>query len=297
MRPRYPIFIPSKGRAERVLTAKMFSKFGTPFQIVVEPNEAPAYEAKWGRERVLVLPENNRGLVYSRNWIKQYSIERGDARHWQFDDDIRKMMRLNRGHRVTCAADVAVAVAEDFSDRYENVALTSFNSFFFVSTSGPWGNRRPPFLLNSRCYTVFLVNNALPNRWRNRYNEDTDMSLQVLADGWCTILLNAFLIDTPTTMSAPGGQMVSATGSYQGDGRLRMARDLERCWPGVVTTKRKFRRPQHEIKGAWQLFDTPLRRRAGVEIPDAPNEYGLSLEVLREPKSESIRRLVKEVEE
>ena len=289
--PRYPVFIPSKGRADRLMTARMFAGAGVPFKVVVEPNEVSAYEKEWG-DHLLVLPENNRGLVYSRNWIKRYSTDQGHDRHWQFDDDIRKMMRLHRGLKVPCDSRTALIVAEDFCDRYENVAIASFNTDAFVPLTGMRARSWDPFFLNSRCYTVFLVSNKIPNYWRGRYNEDTDMSLQVLADGMCTILFNAFLICTPMTMTAPGGQMVSAAGSYQGDGRLKMARDLERCWPGVVTTKRKFRRAQHDVKDAWRKFDTPLKRRADVTFADAPDNYGLEMRVLKDPKSPNVQAAV-----
>ena len=283
--PRYPIYVPSKGRADHPLTARTFSKDGVPFRFVVEPNEVPAYVRDWGEERVLVLPENNRGLVYSRNWIKEHSIAEGHARHWQFDDDIRVIRRFYRGRRHTCHAGVALAAVEDFVDRYENVALASLNSTMFViATRGISTRRWPPFYLNSRCYTDFLALNSTPFRWRNRYNEDTDMTLQVLAAGWCTVLVNVFTIDTPTTLTATGGQMVSATGSYQGDGRLRMARELERVWPGVVTTQRRFHRAQHVVANQWRSFDTPLVRKPGVQ--DAPpNNYGLELVRLRKPRA------------
>lgn len=292
MLPRYPVYIPSKGRADRLLTAKMFTKDGVPFQIVVEPNEVPAYAKQWGEDKLLVLPENNRGLVYSRNWIKRHSTAQGHARHWQFDDDIKRMVRLHCGARLRCPAGTALAVAEDFTDRYENVAITSFNSWFFLPVTGVMAKDWKPFLLNSRCYTVFLVSNAIPNYWRGRYNEDTDMSLQVLAAGMCTVLLNAFLIDTPTTMTAPGGQMVSATGSYQGDGRLKMARDLERRWPGTVSVKRKFKRAQHEVKGLWQKFDNALRLKPGAQIAKEPNDYGLALEAVKDVRSQAMKALL-----
>lgn len=163
---------------------------------------------------------------------------------------------------------------EDFCARYENVGLSSFNSEFFVPCAeGATRDKWPPFYLNQRCYTVFLVNHATGCEFRGRYNEDTDMTLQTLTAGWCTILLNAFCISTPATMTATGGQ----TSIYQADGRLKMSRDLERRWPGVVTTSRRFNRPQHKIKGQWKMFDTPLIPRKDVVISDEPNEYGLKL--------------------
>lgn len=286
--PRYPVFIPSKGRAEGVLTAKCFSTDGVPFKLVVEPQEAESYAKVWGEDKLLILPENNQGLVYSRNWIKSYSIERGDARHWQFDDDIRSCGRLYRGFRMYCSARLALAIVEDFVERYENVGLASLNDQkFLVATKGTQLDSYPPFYLNHRCYTCFLVLNALPYKYRYRYNEDTDMTLQVLAGGWCTMLFNTFNMVSPATLTRSGGQMASTAASYLGDGRLKMARQLERVWPGVVKTTRRFGRPQHVVN--WRKFTTPLK----PVVPAPPiRDYGLSLKVTDEIKSEDLRRVV-----
>lgn len=277
VKPRYPVFIPTRGRVSNQLSARMFDRDDVFFRLVVEKQEAETHVANWGSDRVLVLPESNRGLVFSRNWIKDFATSEGHARHWQFDDDVRGMRRLHLGLRLPCSSAVALALTEDFVDRYENVALASFNSqFFIVATAGCADLKWPPFYLNHRCYTDFLISNSLPNRWRGRYNEDTDMTLQVLSDGHCTILVNAFLIDTPATLTAKGGQMSSPAGSYQGDGRLRMARELERRWPYVVSTKRRFQRPQHFVRDNWNRFDTPLRLR-----PDAKPVSSCELELLK----------------
>lgn len=290
--PRYPVYIPSKGRAQNVHTAKMFSQDDVPFKIVVEPKEVPAYVEEWGEENILALPEDGKGLVYSRNWIKDHSIANGDERSWQFDDDVVSLVRLHKGERMYCASNIPLVAAEDFVDRYENVALASFNSeFFCVVNNGVTQVQYPPFYLNSRCYTNFLVLNSLPNRWRFRYNEDTDMTLQVLSDGWCTILFNAFLMRTPATLTATGGQMVDM---YGGDGRLKMSRELERVWPGVVETRRRFGRPQHYVKNHWAGFDTPLKKKAGVKIPKQPNNYGLKLKEVSPPQSEKMKRMLKD---
>lgn len=286
--PRYPIYIPTKGRADNPLTINAFLKDKVEIRIVVEPQEVKNYE-RFGRERLCVLPENNRGLVFARNWIKQHATDEGHERHWQFDDDVRYFKRIYKGYRLPIAANIALAVCEDFVDRYENVALASLNSEFFIPCNGITPQMWPPFYLNSRCYTNFLVLNSLPNKWRYRYNEDTDMSLQVLADGWCTILFNAYLIGTPETMTYKGGQ----TDIYVDDGRLQMARQLERVWPGVVTTKRRYGRPQHIIASAWKKFDTKLKLKPGVDPSKIdPNKYGMKLKAVREVQSTRLRKLL-----
>lgn len=55
---------------------------------------------------------------------------------------------------------------------------------------------------------------------------------------------------------------------YQGDGRLRMARSLEEQWPGIVTTVRRFNRPQHKVAGDWRFFDHPLIPDPSVSIEE-----------------------------
>lgn len=293
LRPRYPIFIPSLGRAQKCVSADMFIKDEIPFKLVVQPDQVKAYAERYGIENILVLPEDGKGLVYARNWIKDYSVAQGDERHWQFDDDIKYFDRLYRGHRIPCASNIAVSIIEDFVDRYENVAIASPNSSFFIVSNETTNSQWPPFYLNSRCYTCFLMMNSLPNRWRFRYNEDTDMSLQVLADGWCTMLINHFLIHTPETMTDEGGQ----TDIYVADGRLKMARELERVWPGVVKTSRRWGRPQHVVASAWRKFDNKLIKKKGVSVAPGVDNYGMELKTKQPIESKQIQKLMDESRE
>ena len=281
--PRYPIYIPSKGRFENCLTAKFLLNDLVPFRLVVEPQEREQYATKFGEENVLVLPFRDRGSVIPvRNWIKERATADGHERHWQLDDNIRDIWRHYRGERLHCRSGVALAAAEDFVDRYENIAVAGLDYVMF----GMYPNR--PFTLNTRVYSCSLVLNSLPNQWRGQYNEDADLCLQVLADGWCTVLIHAFMIQKIGTMNMKGGNTDEI---YQDDGRLRMARSLERMWPGVVTTSRRFKRPQHVVRDAWKKFDTPLRRKPSVEINKLePNEYGMKLRQVRPIKSESLKK-------
>ena len=75
-----------------------------------------------------------------------------------------------------------------------------------------------------------------------------------------------------------------------------MARSLERMWPGVVRTERRFHRPQHVILDQWRRFDTPLKLKPGVKLDELkPNEDGLVLEqVGPELKSKEFRDFINE---
>lgn len=295
--PRYPIYIPSKGRYGRSETARMFDKYETPYRVVVEPQEVDNYAKALGKDKLVVLPENDQGLVYARNFCKQHSIDEGHERHWQFDDDIRMMGRMYKRERIQCNSSIAISAAEDFIERYENVGLCAFNHIGFL---GPQ-QACPPFYLNTRCYTCFCMWNKLPNTWRYRYNEDTDMSLQVIAAGYCTIMFNAFFMQTCDTnyggkeSKVEGGQQAV----YADDGRLKMSRDLERQWPGVVTTERKFGRPQHKIKSNWTKFDTQLIRKKTIDFDAMKkiDELGMKMMTVQEIKHDDVKRILKEYEQ
>jgi len=255
--------------------------------MVVEPQESDIYAVKFGPERVLVLPQNDQGLIFVRNWIKDHATVAGHVRHWQLDDNIGWIGRRWKARRVPCDAGVALAAVENFVDRYENVAVAGLNYEMFLPTS----RDAPPFQVNCHVYSCSLILNSLPNRWRTLYNDDTDFCLQVLSDGWCTVLFNVFYCWKKWTMQIKGG---NTDALYQGDGRLKMARSLERLWPGVVTTKRRFQRPQHVIKNAWKRFDTPLRLKPGIDLAalQPVDEYGMTLKQLKPIKSPELRALV-----
>jgi hypothetical protein len=286
--PRYPIYVPSKGRYQTCYTAKFLAEDGVPFSLVVEEPERDFYAARFGENRCLVLPFVNRGLIAARNWIKSHSIDAGYARHWQLDDNIRWIYRRYRTNRIRCDSGVALAVTEDFVDRYENVAIAGLNYEMFA----PGTKRFPPFYLNKHVYSCTLVMNSIPYRWRSALNDDTDMCLQVLSGGFCTVAMNIFLTKKCKTMTVKGGN----TGIYQEDGRLRMAKSLERLWPGVVETKRRFQRPQHVVKDGWRLFDTPLKLKPEfVGKVWEPNEYGMELtQVAPQIRSQNVRNLLQE---
>jgi hypothetical protein len=291
--PRYPVYVPSKGRADACLTARFLEQDGVPFRLVVEPQEADAYAARHGADRLLVLPFGNLGMgaTPARNWIKAHATAEGHARHWQLDDNMAWISRRHRNKRIRCDAGPALRAVEDFADRYENVAVAGLNYEMFAVD----GQKLPPFHLNVHVYSCTLVLNAIPYGWRDRYNDDTDLCLQVLAGGWCTVLVNAFLVWKIRTMAMKGGM---TTELYAGDGRLKMARALERRWPGVVTTDRRFRRPQHVIRDQWRGFDTPLKLKPGIDLAALPgNDYGLALTEVRPPKNGNLRHLLAERED
>jgi hypothetical protein len=138
-----------------------------------------------------------------------------------------------------------------------------------------------PFLLNTRVYSCILIKNDIAYRWRGRYNEDTDLSLRALKDGWCTVLFYAFLADKIATLSMRGGNTdelykgVNAEDKTQ-DGRWQMVESLCCQHPDVVKITRKWGRWQHQVD--YRPFKrNRLIKRPDVEIPQGVNNYGMRL--------------------
>jgi len=288
--PRYPVYIPSKGRANFCFTAKFFIEDGIDFKIVVEPAEYDNYKKVFGSDILLLLPENNLKLLGSRLWIREHSIKNGFDCHWQFDDNIRWIYRRYQTKRIRCNAGIAIRACEDFTDRYTNIGISGMNYEMFAPDTG----KMPPYQLNCHVYSASLISNRMPYKWRLYYNDDTDICLQVVTNNMCTVLFNAFLIKKMRTMTLKGG---NTDDLYKADGRLKMARSLEAMWPEYVTTRYRYGRPQHVIKDSWRCFKTPLIRRPDLDWDNLPavNNYGMTLKKMKEIKSVELQQLYKEI--
>lgn len=289
MNPKYPIYIISKGRWESRLTSKALEKMNVPYRIVIEPQEFENYAAVIDPQKILVLPFSNlgQGSIPARNWVWEHSMSEGYARHWILDDNIRRFTRYLKNKRIQSLDGTMFRAAEDFIDRYENIALGGFQYVFHCVTSLECKIKNP-FLFNTRIYSCILIKNDIPYRWRGRYNEDTDLSLRVLKDGWCTILFYAFLADKVATMTMKGGntdELYKGTeqGDLSKDGRYLMAKSLRDQHPDVVKIGRRWGRWQHVVD--YRPFKkNKLIRKKGVIVPAGVNNYGMKLVVLENDK-------------
>lgn len=272
MNPNYPVYIISKGRWESRKTVKALEKIGVPYRIVIEPQELEQYSAVIDPQKILVLPFSNlgQGSIPARNWVWEHSISEGAERHWILDDNINNFFRLNNNLKVPVSDGTIFKAAEDFSDRYENVAISGLNYFMFASRK----SKIAPFTMNTRIYSCILIKNDIPYRWRGRYNEDTDLSLRALKDGWCTILFNAFLAEKSVTMTMKGGNTEDLY--LIENGRLKMAQSLQKQHPDVTKITWKWGRWQHSVD--YRPFKgNRLIKKPGIIIPEGVNNYGMVL--------------------
>jgi hypothetical protein len=251
MIPQYPVYIISKGRWESRLTSKMLEADGVPYRIVIEPQEYEQYAAVTDPAKILTLPFSNlgQGSIPARNWVWEHSIGEGHTRHWILDDNIRGMVRWTGKKRENTRADEAIADMERFVGRYSNVALAGpAYRFACGQIPNPLAANGKPFEANTRIYSFIMIDNALPFRWRGRYNEDTDLSLRVLKAGFCTVLFLAYLSNKQATLTMKGGNTdVLYRQDNAFDGRYEMAKSLLMQHPDVTKITRKWGRWQHHV--------------------------------------------------
>jgi len=281
--PRFPIYIPSKGRHESRLTARALDAMGVPYRMIVEEQEHAAYASVIDPKRLLILePQYQRdydpgddlgdskpkGSGAARNFGWEHSISEGHERHWMVDDNIRAFYRLNQNLKVPVSDGASFRAMEDFACRYTNVAMAGPNYFMFASRK----SAMPPFLANTRIYSCNLIRNDVPFRWRGRYNEDTDLSLRMLKAGYCTILFNAFLQEKSQTLTMKGGN----TDTVYKDGTLPKSKMIADLHPDVARVVWKFRRWHHHVDYS-PFKRNKLIRRPDLIIPEGPDNYGMKL--------------------
>lgn len=272
VKTRYPLYIISKGRWSNGTTRKVFDKMNVPYKMVVEPQEYNEYAKVIDKDKILTLPFSNlgQGSIPARNWVWEHSLSLEAKRHWIFDDNISCFYRLNNNRRLPVGDGTMFCVMEDFVDRYENVGIAGCQYMTFAQDS----QLLPPYALNTRIYSMILIDNSLPFRWRGRYNEDTDLALRVLKSGLCTMLFNAFLGDKLATMLMGGGNTDNVY--VDNDKRRKFAESLREQHPDVVSIVWRFERWHHQVN--YKPFkNNKLIKKDGIIVPSGINNHGMEL--------------------
>jgi hypothetical protein len=283
--PKYPIYILSKGRWERRLTADSLEEIGVDYKIVVEPQEFSAYAEHIDKRKIIVTPFSNlgKGGIPARNFIWEHALAAGHKRVWTLDDNIHRFYRLHNNKKIPVADGTCFRAIEQFCDRYTNIALAGINYQWLCKAT----DKVPPVYINTRIYSCLLIDTSLRltdklseeevkethGRWRGRYNEDTDLSLRAMKAGLCTVMFNSFLCGKASTMTMKGGNTDEL---YKDDGRKVMSDELVAQHSDVASTSWKFNRYQHHVDYR-RFVKNRLKRREDYVAPGGVNNFGMTL--------------------
>ena len=281
--PRFPFYIPSKSRADTATTPHVLEALGIPHRIVVEADQYDDYAETFGSDRLLVLDptfqddydtfddvgnERSKGPGPARNFIWQHSISEGHEWHWVMDDNITLFARLHANKRIPVGDATGFHAIETFVLRYENIGMAGPEYWMFV-----WSRERTtPFEMNTRIFSCNLIRNDVNLRWRGRYNEDLDLSVQMLKHGWCTVRFNAFLQHKLTTQTLGGG---NTEAFYADEGTLRKSQMAVRMHPEMIRLVQRYGRWHHQADFS-QFDNLRLIKKLDVVIPDE-NPYKMRL--------------------
>ena len=282
MNPEYPIYIVSKGRWDSRLTSRALEEMNVPYHIIVEKDEYDKYAAVIDPSKILITPEKHNkeydpfwkdddpriGPGAARNFAWQHSIDNGYDWHWVMDDNLDAFHRMTDNIKAEVTSGTIFKCMEDFVMRYDNIAIAGPNYYNFAKAT----EALPPYVKNTRIYSCLFIRNDIPYRWRGRYNEDTDICLRVLKDGWATIQFNAFLQGKVTTQRMKGGNHEQF---YEKDGTYLKSKMLEDMHPDVAKVVWKFNRWHHHVD--YRPFKHISLGNRKKDIPLEVNNYGMSL--------------------
>lgn len=279
---RFPIYIPSKGRADSRLTVKALERMNIDYRIIVEENDYDNYRKHIDKKHILVLEksfqenydtcdsyglERPPGSGPARNFAWEHSIDRGYTHHWIIDDNIRGFYYFTDEKKYYVLSYKFFWWMEEFILRYKNVVMGGPHYNMFVQRKV----KTYPFNINTRIFSCNLIRNDLPFRWRGRYNEDVILSLDILSSGLCTILFNAFLQEKVATQRMKGGN----TDTLYKEGTFEKSKMICEVYPQYAKMKTCWGRCHHYID--YKVFKQPLIKDESY-VSDAKNpKYSLNL--------------------
>ena len=263
---KYPIYVPTKGRSEYLYTIKNLMRMGARFYAIVEEQEYSDYSKVVPKENILILDKafqkeyetcdglgesRSKGSGPARNFAWEHAKQAGFPWHWVMDDNILSFRIFDRNRQLKIYNSSFFRVMENFVERYSNIGMAGPQYYMFT----PRKVRKNYFSLNTRIYSCNLIRTDLKFRWRGRWNEDTILSLDMLTNGWCTVMFNVFLQEKMTTQTIPGGN----TADVYKYGTAEKSRMLYNVYPQYTRKVYRFHRPHHLVN--FSAFNQRLVRK------------------------------------
>lgn len=212
--PNYPIYVISHKRYNKkdCLTVKNLELLGLSYYICIRKNQQQEYEKffeeqKYNNGNILIIDitDEVKGGTTQRNFCWKHSVSHGHKKFWLLDDNMDGWFYFNELQQVKMTSPLCFTLLEDIIDNTQNVGIISHNYIGDI----PSCEMRPPLQHNCKNYSSMLINTELLDKhnikFRLLYNEDVDLTLQILSKGLNTLGTNIILTDKMTTGSCKGG--------------------------------------------------------------------------------------------
>ena len=226
-----PIFVPSKNRAFESPLLRELQASQAEYWYVIEPQDKAKYQPL--TDNLLILPENDRGLCYVRNWIDNYCKQNDIDWYWMLDDDVKRFYKSVNGKNHPETLTNALSGAEKILSKHMEVigqASLEYQQF-------AWSARKK-VAWQSYCDVVVLNKSTLPISFRSEFElkVDRDYTLQVQSLGYQTARVTKYSFAAPKIGSNSGG----LNEVYADDSRIRKeVNKMCELWPGICFPKVK----------------------------------------------------------
>lgn len=272
--PKYPVYVISLGRWKNRQTVKTLEESNIPYKIFVEPFEYDKYAEVIAEKNIVKLPSDfhllKQGSVPVRNYVYDYSKKNGHRKHWILDDNINGFFRWNLSKKFRIKSGVLLRLVEDYTERFANIKQAGLNYAMFY----PSRQMHPPITFNTRIYSCILMDTSINEKWRGKYNEDTDLSIRIMKRGFSTCLFNSFLCGKAGTLTSSGGNTDTI---YKSKSNIRdKAEHLRQQHPEITTIIKKYKRGVHH-KVDYSMFKDIDPMYKNKKISSESNEYNMKL--------------------
>lgn len=218
-----PVYIPSRRRPATATTPRIAESERIPYSLVVEPQEAAEYRSRFpAPQPIMVLPENDRGLGYSRQRILEHcrtdKLHRTEW-HWQIDDDCAGFRGPGRPARMREALRAVESAVRDSPDR-DRIAMAGFRL-------NVW---KPGRKYNQVAWAMLIRTTTGLDYATDGMRQDADFCLQHLAAGWKTLVVTDYAWRAPYEGENAGGSQ----DFYLAGKQLEAAKWLKSRWPRYV---------------------------------------------------------------
>jgi hypothetical protein len=255
MKTKYPIFILSKGRADKNLAKTFGLLMQEPdyeFTIVVEPQDQEAYTKMFfpnGQISIFVLKQNDMGIPFARQSLLEYCRSVGIEKYWQLDDNMTAFIeRKEDKTKVKVSPQYALSKVEEIADSYKDIKVAGLN----YEVTAHWATE--PYTFNKGVYCAVLTSTDTGIDYDLDIEiEDLNFVLKHLKAGYNTLLSNNYVMVKPKTGATPGGNRMGLYSSKEHyENAIKMLHekhpDCTRFhtrkigWIGIRTSWKNFKR-------------------------------------------------------
>lgn len=205
------IYIPTKNRFGNIKTIEhLGSQCREHYNLVlvVEPNELLEYDKHHHEDvdEILVIPENDRGLEYVRQWLYRYALHQDRDWYWMLDDDITgfyesdvtetKCTRQPEGWR-------CLRYAEKFATDNCGQMSLEYQQYAWSQTENTKLNSYQDVCV--RIHPVRCYNKGISFSMGSSLKVDRDFTIQVIKSGLDAIRVCTVAFSAPKNGSNEGG--------------------------------------------------------------------------------------------